>query len=192
MVRKFDAIGDCITPLGKLFTCEWVQKVCSSAIQIHGGYGYMKEYGVERLYRDARITAIYEGTSQIQAGHSAPKIMKGALDEYFAELQASCLDGALKESLAAGYAKFRDAIEKLKATDDASYRRLCNWALAEMASDLLCGYYLIRQTEKSERKKVVAGKFISDAILRINTNHDRIMSGERAAIDKFDEICPAN
>ncbi len=50
----------------KLFTSEMAQKVTNKALQIHGGYGYIKEYNVERYYRDARITEIYEGTSEIQ------------------------------------------------------------------------------------------------------------------------------
>jgi alkylation response protein AidB-like acyl-CoA dehydrogenase len=50
----------------KLFASEMAEEVCSKAIQIHGGYGYLDDYPVERLYRDARITQIYEGTSEIQ------------------------------------------------------------------------------------------------------------------------------
>ena len=50
----------------KLFASEMAEKVCSMAIQIHGGYGYLEDYAVERHYRDARITQIYEGTSEIQ------------------------------------------------------------------------------------------------------------------------------
>ncbi|GGY59465.1 acyl-CoA dehydrogenase family protein [Marinobacter zhanjiangensis] len=50
----------------KLFASELSEEVCSHAIQIHGGYGYLEDYGVERLYRDARITQIYEGTSEVQ------------------------------------------------------------------------------------------------------------------------------
>ncbi len=50
----------------KLFASEMAEKVCSSAVQIHGGYGYLEDYPVERYYRDARITQIYEGTSEIQ------------------------------------------------------------------------------------------------------------------------------
>lgn len=50
----------------KLFASEMSEKVCSMAIQIHGGYGYLEDYAVERHYRDARITQIYEGTSEIQ------------------------------------------------------------------------------------------------------------------------------
>jgi alkylation response protein AidB-like acyl-CoA dehydrogenase len=50
----------------KLYASEMAERVCSKAIQIHGGYGYLADYDVERLYRDARITQIYEGTSEIQ------------------------------------------------------------------------------------------------------------------------------
>ena len=50
----------------KLFASEAAEWVCSKALQIHGGYGYLEDYPVERHYRDARITQIYEGTSEIQ------------------------------------------------------------------------------------------------------------------------------
>ena len=50
----------------KLFASEMAQRVTNKALQIHGGYGYTKEYNVERYFRDARITEIYEGTSEIQ------------------------------------------------------------------------------------------------------------------------------
>lgn len=50
----------------KLYASEMAERVCSQAIQIHGGYGYLEDYNVERYYRDARITQIYEGTSEIQ------------------------------------------------------------------------------------------------------------------------------
>ncbi|HLU03726.1 MAG TPA: acyl-CoA dehydrogenase family protein, partial [Advenella sp.] len=50
----------------KLFASEMAEKVCSQAIQVHGGYGYLEDYPVQRFYRDARITQIYEGTSEVQ------------------------------------------------------------------------------------------------------------------------------
>ena len=52
--------------MAKLYASEIAQEVTSEAVQIHGGYGYVKEYHVERLMRDAKITQIYEGTSEIQ------------------------------------------------------------------------------------------------------------------------------
>jgi alkylation response protein AidB-like acyl-CoA dehydrogenase len=51
--------------MGKLFASEMAERVCYNAIQIHGGYGYSREYPVERMYRDARLMTIGEGTSEI-------------------------------------------------------------------------------------------------------------------------------
>ena len=52
--------------MAKMFATEMAERVCRNAIQIHGGYGYSSEYPVERLYRDARLMTIGEGTSEIQ------------------------------------------------------------------------------------------------------------------------------
>ena len=52
--------------MAKLFAAETAMRVTTDAIQVHGGYGFIKEYQVERYFRDAKITQIYEGTSQIQ------------------------------------------------------------------------------------------------------------------------------
>jgi alkylation response protein AidB-like acyl-CoA dehydrogenase len=52
--------------MAKLFASEMAEKVCSDAVQIHGGYGYVNDFPVERLYRDVRVTQIYEGASDIQ------------------------------------------------------------------------------------------------------------------------------
>ncbi|SFA54380.1 hypothetical protein SAMN04487972_11231 [Paracoccus halophilus] len=52
--------------MAKLFASEMAEQVCSQAIQIHGGYGYLADYPVERIYRDVRVTQIYEGTSEVQ------------------------------------------------------------------------------------------------------------------------------
>jgi len=61
----------------KLYASEMAERVCSSAIQVHGGYGYLEDYGVERHYRDARITQIYEGTSEIQRLVIARALLNG-------------------------------------------------------------------------------------------------------------------
>ncbi|MEK9719922.1 MAG: acyl-CoA dehydrogenase family protein, partial [Quisquiliibacterium sp.] len=52
--------------MAKLFASEMAEKVCSDAIQVHGGYGYVSDFPVERIYRDVRVAQIYEGTSDIQ------------------------------------------------------------------------------------------------------------------------------
>ena len=52
--------------MAKLFASEMAERVCSAAIQVHGGYGYVNDFPVERIYRDVRVCQIYEGTSDIQ------------------------------------------------------------------------------------------------------------------------------
>lgn len=66
--RKRDEGEPCLTEaaMAKLFASEMAEKVCSDAIQIHGGYGYLEDFPVERIYRDVRVCQIYEGTSDIQ------------------------------------------------------------------------------------------------------------------------------
>jgi alkylation response protein AidB-like acyl-CoA dehydrogenase len=63
-----DAGRPCLTEasMAKLFASEMAERVCSDAIQIHGGYGYLKDFPVERIYRDVRVAQIYEGTSDVQ------------------------------------------------------------------------------------------------------------------------------
>src|SRR5256885_12788246 len=66
--RLRDAGQPCLTEaaMAKLFASEMAERVCSDAIQIHGGYGYLNDFPVERIYRDVRVCQIYEGSSDIQ------------------------------------------------------------------------------------------------------------------------------
>jgi alkylation response protein AidB-like acyl-CoA dehydrogenase len=65
--------------MAKVFASEVAMRTAIEAVQVHGGYGYVKEYHVERLMRDAKITQIYEGTSEIQRLVIARNITKGRL-----------------------------------------------------------------------------------------------------------------
>ena len=65
-MKEYTRLADAFTPLLKLMSSEYCNQLAYDAIQIFGGSGYMKDYPIERIYRDARITNIYEGTSQLQ------------------------------------------------------------------------------------------------------------------------------
>ena len=72
--------ADALTPLCKYYATEMGNRVCYQAMQIHGGVGYMREFNVERHYRDVRVTNIYEGTSQLQVVAALGKLLGQALD----------------------------------------------------------------------------------------------------------------
>ena len=62
--------------MAKYFASEICNEVAAKALQLHGGYGYMKDYPIERIFRNARVTTIYEGTSQIQQTVIAKQLLK--------------------------------------------------------------------------------------------------------------------
>ena len=63
--------------MAKLFASEAAGRVADRMLQVHGGYGYVEEYAIERLYRDARVTRIYEGTSEVQRIVISRSVLKG-------------------------------------------------------------------------------------------------------------------
>ncbi|MDR1846598.1 MAG: acyl-CoA dehydrogenase family protein [Bacteroidales bacterium] len=76
-LKKYQRLADMLTPLVKLFSSEFANQVCYDTIQVYGGSGFMKDYPVERMYRDARILTIYEGTSQLQVVAAIRGIIQG-------------------------------------------------------------------------------------------------------------------
>ena len=86
-MKKYQKLADIFTPLLKLFSSEYANEIAYDALQIHGGSGFMKDYPIERLVRDARITNIYEGTSQLQVvaairGVTTGQFLKQIREEY--------------------------------------------------------------------------------------------------------------
>ncbi|AYR07532.1 acyl-CoA dehydrogenase, C-terminal domain protein [Leptospira borgpetersenii serovar Hardjo-bovis str. Sponselee] len=89
VVHYWEKIADILTPISKFYCSETCLKVVSDALQIHGGSGYTEDYDISRIYRDARITTIYDGTSQIQINACIGGITSGlthSFGEYVSEL----------------------------------------------------------------------------------------------------------
>ena len=86
-MKLYNRLADAFTPLVKLFSSEYANSLAYDAIQIHGGSGYMKDYPCERLYRDARIMNIYEGTSQLQVVAAINGVTKGTFMEQIARYE---------------------------------------------------------------------------------------------------------
>lgn len=87
--------ADMMTPMLKLFASEYANQIAYDCIQVHGGSGFMKEYKCERLYRDARILSIYEGTSQLQVVAAIRFIGNGAYLKRIEEYEAMPLNDSL-------------------------------------------------------------------------------------------------
>jgi alkylation response protein AidB-like acyl-CoA dehydrogenase len=187
--KKYAKLANLFTPLAKAYNTELANKVSYDAIQIHGGTGYMKEFNVERHYRDARITNIYEGTTQLQVvaaiGPVTSGVAQSILDEYD-EAQYSCPE--LLAKVREARKDFDEALEYAKTYDGAQFLTYHSRRLVEMATDLVLSYLLLRDANHSERKQKVAAIFIAKMPSRIKANRDFIMAENGTLLKNYEAV----
>ena len=151
--KTFAKLADAFTPLAKGIGSEYANQNAYDCIQIHGGSGFMKDYACERLYRDARITSIYEGTTQLQVVAAIRYVTTGAylarIKEYEMMPVAPEFEGLknrLKE-MASKYAACANQIVELKDQEmlDFNARRL-----VEMAAFTIMGHLMVQDGTKND------------------------------------------
>ncbi len=165
-MRYYQRSADVFTPLVKLFASEYSNQITYDAIQIHGGTGYMKDFPVERLYRDARITTIYEGTSQLQVVAAIRGVGNGAylkmLQEYAQKDVKPELE-YLKKNLIRMTEQFAKTVEKVNEHEDNEFLDFHARRLVEMAGNTIMGFLLLLDAERDRSYLKSAGIFIRKA-----------------------------
>jgi alkylation response protein AidB-like acyl-CoA dehydrogenase len=185
--KRWTKIGEAMTPMIKYYSTEWANRISYMAIQIHGGNGFMLEYPSQRLYRDARITNIYEGTSQIQIVWAAPRIIKGVMESMFEKLSSPAVAPELAgyaEKLNDAKAKMDEAVVFIKSKGGTEYRDLVAKELTDICIDTYIGWLFLRQAEKSDEKKIMLRRYMTDVMPMVKLNYDRIVSDRPLDIDK--------
>ena len=146
--KKFAKLADSFTPLAKGMGSEYANQNTYDCIQIHGGSGFMKDYTCERLYRDARITSIYEGTTQLQTVAAIRYVTTGAyLNQIRVYGEMSCapeLEG-LKERLKVMAEKFATAVAQVNELKNQEYQDFVARRLVEMAAFTVMGHLLVQE-----------------------------------------------
>lgn len=180
-LKRYTRFASLFTPLAKGFSAEMANKVCYDAIQVHGGVGYTKEFDVERHYRDARITNIYEGTTQLQVVAALGGVIGGVVSERLNEYEEDCDFSAIAE-LFQPVQKMRTQLEKaishIKERGNVGYQEFHATRLVNMTTDVTNSYLLCRSALLSERKKAVAKLYISKASHRVKSNLDYILADD--------------
>ncbi len=162
-MKKYMRLADMYTPLLKLMSSEYCNKIAYDAIQIHGGTGYMQDFRVERLYRDARITSIYEGTSQMQVVAAIRGVTTGAFLKRIREYEAMDIHDSrqeLKDMLKAMTNEYEEAVSRVMAVEDSEYHDFHARRLVEMAGNIIMGHLLLLDAERDERFARSAELFI--------------------------------
>jgi len=176
-LKELTKVANLLTPISKYVTTEAANKITYDSLQIHGGTGYMKEFSVERLARDARITNIYEGTSQLQVvaaiGGVINDILKDEFDKKGAKKYSSGLDrlnGFLLEIREIFYDCRKYVIEK----NDNVYQDVAAKDLVELYSYIFLGYLVLQEAEEEPRKKFIANRYIVTSLANAKKNAESI------------------
>jgi len=190
-VKEVNAYASVLTPMAKACASEMAVQATCDAIQIHGGAGYMREFNVERLARDARITTIYEGTTQLQVVGAMAGIMSGTLGQYLALLG----ERQFRPELAKLASLARESREKLaysvtylKNLNDRDYTDYVSRRVTDMACDCLGVHLMLNQADQDPARAAFAEKFSRDALPRLRMQAEYITSGDRLTIEKREEL----
>jgi len=191
-VKMLTRLAAAVTPLAKYYATEMSNVVASDAIQVLGGSGYMKDYPVERYFRDARITNIYEGTTQLQVVGAIGGITSGVLGTHLDELLGEALKGPARDlagELKALRPKLDEAVALHKGNPDQDFRELYARRVVDLALDLYLGTLLALQVAAGgERKRAVAEAFLAGMRPRFRENLAALHEGSRVLIEKHAAI----
>jgi len=177
-LKQASNLADTLTPLTKYYATEMGNRVCYLAMQIHGGVGYMREFNVERHYRDVRVTNIYEGTSQLQIVAAIGKLLGHSLDPLFDQWIAKDYGpelASLKEQLceATDILKKATDVLKVKERDIIDYYAS---DLVNMAVYIFNSWLLLQDASVSERKRDLAQVYMAEHMPDITRANQSIIN----------------
>ena len=190
-VKKYTRYASLLTPMVKGRASESANRVSYDALQIHGGVGYTKDFDVERYTRDARITNIYEGTTQLQVVAAIGGVMTGVvfdlLDDYENRYDFEAVAG-LRAQARELRRRLEQGVEVVKEEHDHVFQELHAGRLVEMATDVVLAYLLCVDALQTARKQKVARLFIQGADLRSLAGLELIRSRDRSLIEYHEAI----
>lgn len=150
--KKYTRLADAFTPIAKGMNSEYVNQNTYDAIQVHGGSGFIMEYKSQRLYRDARIFSIYEGTTQLQVVAAIRYITNGTYSSMIQEMlqnEVSVEMQPLKDRVVKMVAKLEEAIEKVKEDNNQEVLDFLARRLYNMTGDVIMSLLIIEDASKA-------------------------------------------
>lgn len=161
--KRYQRLSDMFTPLLKLVSSEYCNQIAYDSLQIHGGAGFMKDFPIERIYRDARITTIYEGTSQLQVVAAIRGVTAGGFLNRIREFEEVKVTPEL-EYLKKYLIQMTNEYEKVSTwvidQEDNEFLDFHARRLVEMAGNIIMGYLLLHDSAKNDEFETSAEIFI--------------------------------
>ncbi len=190
-MKLYQKLADAYTPMLKLMSSEYVNQVTYDAIQVHGGTGYMKDFPMERMYRDARITSIYEGTSQLQVVAAIRAVGTGVYLNQMKEYETQSIKPefeSLKNKLIDMRTRYEMICEKAKAVNNAEIYDLIARRLVETAANIIMGHLLLADANKNDMFVDSAHIFIAMADAQNREKENYILSIDETTWEAYKQI----
>ncbi|MBO7417213.1 MAG: acyl-CoA dehydrogenase family protein [Bacteroidaceae bacterium] len=144
--KRYSRLADALTPISKGMTSEFANQNTYDSIQIHGGSGFMRDYACERLYRDARITSIYEGTTQLQVVAALRYVTSGVYSQYVKDMLATLSDSVAKAAISAMVEKLDAMTAHVTDQKETEMNDFCGRRLMESAAYCVMCTLLLRDS----------------------------------------------
>lgn len=187
-MKKYQRLADAFTPMAKGMGSEFCNQNAYDAVQVHGGSGFMKDYACERIYRDARITSIYEGTTQLQVVAAIRHVTTGTylnqINAYAAEEYAP-ETSELKERLVKMTALYEEALKTVVDNKNTEYTDFHARRLVEMAGHIIMGYLLLGDTTRNEKFLKSANVYVKFGEAEVEKHHKFIMSFKPDGLENY-------
>jgi len=185
-----------LTPMAKYYSSEMAMRTSNGAVAVLGGSGYMKDYPVERYLRDARITSIYEGTSQLQVVAAIAGVMGGTVREVVDDILGRV---ELTDELKAREKIVRDELANLEEAvafvharpEGQPYRDLYARELVDIAITVIVGALFIKLAKACDCKAKVLDRWLATKVPVIHSDLEKIHSGSMLPVDDFETLAPA-
>ncbi len=151
-MKRYSRMADAFTPLAKGTNSEYANQNSYDSIQIHGGSGYMLEYACQRLYRDARITSIYEGTTQLQVVAAIRYITIGTYLSFMRELEQETVSEAMKpffERAKVLADKLEACVNTIKEAEDQELQDLASRKLYDITAHAMMAHLIVLDASRA-------------------------------------------
>jgi alkylation response protein AidB-like acyl-CoA dehydrogenase len=210
--RKYRRYASMLTPMSKYYCSEMCNRVAYDSMQVLGGSGYMRDYACERHVRDARITTIYEGTSQLQVVAAVRGVASGTAEKFVAELVEQDYDTEVKdllEKIAEGRELLKESVAYVKENGN-EYMDLYGRAVVDIAIDLINGCLLSGQASTKvdmevpvaengsadsgktitmrQRKAMLARRYITRNVPKIAALAELIRTGDKSTFTEYETL----
>lgn len=186
--KKYQRLADIFTPLLKLVSSEYCNQIAYDSLQIHGGAGFMKDFPIERIYRDARITSIYEGTSQLQVVAAIRGVTAGGYLNWIREteeVKVSPERDYLKKMLIGMTDEYEKVTRWVSEQGDNEFTDFHARRMVEMAGNIVMGYLLLHDSDRNDEFATSAEIFIKNGKSENAQKADYIMSSETKDLGVF-------